>query len=116
MTEEELRQIRQRCERALEGPWQVRFSKPRGTIVMQVQKHTRPMVIASRADFYSEGCEAPTDEEGYFVADARAGLSPQLLATAEFIAHSRQDVEALLAEIDTLRKALSEVRGQRAEE
>ena len=104
MTEGELRAIRERCERALEGPWQVRFSKPRGTIVMQVQKHTRPMVIASRADFYPEGCEAPTDEEGYVVADERAGLSAQRLATAEFIAHSRQDVEALLAEIDSLRK------------
>jgi len=110
MTEEELREVRERCERALEGPWQVRFSKPRGTIVMQVQKHPRPMVIVARADFYPAGSEAPTDEEGFVVADEHAGLSAQRLLTAEFIAHARQDVQALLAEIDSLRKAVAAVK------
>ena len=107
MTEEELRAVRERCERALEGPWQVRFSRPRGAIVMQVQKHVRPMVIAARADFYPDGGEVPTDEEGYIVADERTGLSAQRLATAEFIAHARQDMQALLAEIASLRQLLA---------
>src|SRR6476661_1436555 len=84
MTEEELKQIRERCDEATEGPW--------GTY--------NGCAIKALAKF--DGWKAPTIAT---VELLRKDYETHIL-NAEFIAHARTDIPKLLDEIEKLREAL----------
>ena len=85
MTDIDLAAIRQRVEKATEGPWNTGFDYERNDPTVITPGH-----IEHTIDY--------TLTEG--------GLEHGK-ADAEFIAHAREDVPALLDEIDRLRKDLS---------
>jgi hypothetical protein len=87
LTADELREIRERCDRSTGGVHRV-FVNPRGT-----------------------GAHVYNDEERELLAvnEKHAGLDhQQCLANAEFFAAARADVGNLLAEVDRLRAELAE--------
>lgn len=85
MNQKELDEIKERCDKATEGPW------------------------------ITGGCSGRmiTTPDGYvgdgFIADVDTKVH------ADFIAHARQDVPALLAEIESLNSRLSEFGTIRAQ-
>jgi hypothetical protein len=53
--------------------------------------------------------DSPADEFGIRVGDVHFGYGPQTAAEREFIAHAREDVPALLSEIDRQRAELARI-------
>ena len=88
MTDLDLAAIRQRVEKATEGPWNTGFDYEKND----------PIVLAPG---YIEHTIDYTLTEG--------GLEHGK-ADAEFIAHAREDIPALLAEIDRLNATIQRVR------
>lgn len=84
MTDRELEQIRLRCEAASPGPWRASI---------EGRDHQSGSSFIMRG----EGASRLDDIE----------LSGATDADYDFIAHSRQDIPKLLAEIDRLRRLLS---------
>jgi hypothetical protein len=78
MTGEELAAIRERAESATQGPWE-QPAYPVGDMVYRLTDRSPDGLIAK--------CERPTD--------------------ADFIAHARTDIPALLAELDRLRLVMA---------
>lgn len=113
MTDAELQAIRERCDRATSGPWDITVlwssvggrlrEQPECQVHQSLVEYEIPRNIACRrftgqsADFGSD--EPPRDE-------GEVGLRPE---DAAFIAHARADVPALLAEVDRLREMLRSV-------
>src|SRR5690606_2755660 len=87
MKPEELEAIRKRAEAATPGPWDVDI----------------PMDVCGECEN-----EYEIVESSVFLAPIVAEL--KIGANAEFIAHAREDVPKLLAEIDRLRNELTEAR------
>jgi hypothetical protein len=84
VTDEELRAIKERCEKATPGPWE-----------------------------WSDGtCDDEDGERhGYRCGPMWVDVCDQLavpVVDAEFIAHAREDVPALLAEVERLRRPTAE--------
>ncbi len=80
MTDADLKAIRERVEAATKGPWRQEYG-------------------------YNNGGMATGF---FFIPEHSAGKSVEMLADdAAFIAHAREDVPALLAEVDRLRAALA---------
>jgi hypothetical protein len=96
MTPEELAAIRQRCEKATAGPWLIGGPYPGASVCVQVDSgsgwpHPEPPVW---------DCIATLD-------DRREGEpNPLAQSDADFIAHARTDIPALLDEIDGLKIAM----------
>ena len=88
MTDLDLAAIRQRVEKATEGPWYTGFD---------YEKHD-PTVIAP--GYIEHTIDYPLDEVG--LENGKAD--------AEFIAHAREDIPALLAEIERLNATIQRVR------
>ena len=98
MTNEQLAAIKARCEKATPGPWEVRSIEP-------------------------EEFDAVSDDTFYIMADKwevasittyERVIEPDWQrdddeADADFIAHAREDIPALLAEVERLRVALERV-------
>lgn len=90
----DIAQIRARADAATRGPWHVELTAE--TYI------DRP----SRYPIYSEVRHVVEVAEGdTYVAQTKRG-NEQARADAEFIAHAREDVAVLLAEIERLRAAL----------
>ena len=87
MSEQELAAIRARAEAATDGPWQQSMDiTGRLMVVVNLTPHQfREIIIAVSSD------NSPRDED------------------LDFIAHAREDVPALLAEVERLREALAVV-------
>ena len=81
MTNDELSAIRERAVAATPGPWEM---QPIGRSSFGYELRQRDSLSVL---LYTEGCYVPKQEE----------------ANALFIAHAREDVPALLAEVDRLR-------------
>lgn len=91
MTNEELRQIRERAEKATAGPWEVGAEVDgvyagMNTVVRATKPHTR---WATRI---------------VSVGQTRKHIKEDSEANAEFIAHAREDIPKLLAEIERYRE------------
>lgn len=100
MTAERIAQIRARADAATRGPWHVQLTAE--TYI------DRP----SRYPIYSEVRGVVDVAEGdTYVAQTKRG-NEQARADAEFIAHAREDVAVLLAEIERLRAALVEATAE----
>jgi len=89
MTDEQLREIRERCEKATPGEWGWRYSKGQVTEVVCSDSKT-PIISWMGFD------------------DAFRPIKIHK-ANADFIAHARQDVPAMLAEIDRLKIRIAEL-------
>jgi hypothetical protein len=88
LTDEQLAEIRERAEAATAGPWYC------GT---EYEQSKRGNYVASKAT-------------GGIVAAEQDGTDCELEThDAEFIAHAREDVPDLLAEIERLRDALEDI-------
>jgi hypothetical protein len=86
----DLQAIRKRAEAATEGPWQAhKYSVS--------SEHTKSENYAGEID---DICSL---NDGEYIENYNAE------ADAEFIAHARQDVPALIAEVERLREALEEI-------
>ena len=87
LTDEELQAIKDRCAAATRGPWRS---------YIEGRDHT------SGSDFImtGEGSDRGEDIE----------LSSATKADQDFIAHARQDVPRLLAEVERLRRQLGETQ------
>lgn len=91
MTDERIAQIRARADAATRGPWHVELTAE--TYI------DRP----SRYPIYSEVRGIVDVAEGdTYVAQTKRG-NEQARDDAEFIAHAREDVATLLAEVERLR-------------
>jgi hypothetical protein len=89
MTDEELDAIRARCQAASRAPW-VSFAEGRDH--------------ESGDSFIMIGDGQDREADMYISRDAK----PASIEDQDFIAHARQDVPALLAEVDRLRRGLSD--------
>jgi hypothetical protein len=89
VTPDQLAAIRERCEAALEGPWMVDADNPQ--IVMAPDN-------------------PPSTFDGFLIARIISPDAAQVDADADFIAHARDDVPALLAEVERLRAVVDAVR------
>ncbi|WP_162142497.1 ead/Ea22-like family protein [Aneurinibacillus terranovensis] len=79
MTEQELKEIRDRLAAATPGPWR----------------------IPSKCDEYSYYlCDEEWDDFGHIIVDRN---------DAEFIAHAPEDIRRLLDEVERVRSALSDI-------
>lgn len=85
MTPERLEAIRQRVEKATQGPWNFEGNKWQDGYVIY-----SPI----KRGFHNNGGEVAEVDDSYEPSDA------------EFIAHAREDVPALLAEVERLRSAI----------
>ena len=90
LTEQELADIRARCEAATGGPW--RF-------VEEGRDNT------SGDSFIMTGPPRGRNGDLYLTTDKRDGSH----ADYEFIAHARQDIPRLLDEVERLRKLVAEL-------
>ena len=90
MTTEQLDVIRERCEMATPGPW-----------IVTGKEHY--MKIETRAE------TDPFRKHGRLIVREFGIASPCTIgqSNADFVAHSRTDIPALLNEIDRLRKLIS---------
>ena len=86
LSSDELDAIRERAERATPGPWQA-------SVVAQVHPSGRPAVASCHMQI-SEGGRSPLYD---------------FKANAAFIAHAREDIPRLLADLDAARRALREI-------
>lgn len=93
MTDQELRAIRERERKATKGPWEVSVPWNKKDRAYVVHHDTE----FKDADVFSQG--------GSLSAGGHARLED-----AVFTAHARQDIPALLAEVDRLRAELAAVK------
>lgn len=94
MTASEIRAIRERAEKASPAPW---------------RRELVPTTIGSChkiGPFPSNMRDRLTHLCLYVDGSPRTAVAEELAANADFIAHAREDVPALLAEVERLRKAL----------
>lgn len=100
MTSEQLAEIEIRCDAATPGPW----AREGSSVVTRFPSH---QMTGKRVFYYSDGSAA-----GQYMGICRGALScpywEQELADLDFIAHARDDVVALLAEIAKLRDELAQ--------
>jgi len=98
LTPERLREIKERCERATPGPWTSLSDDGRGLRTMNIKVVGRsPMMLVAQTAIGTTGGKIYDNGE-----DGRYD-------NAEFIAHAREDVPALVEEVDRLRLALEEL-------
>jgi hypothetical protein len=118
----ELLAIRDRCEKATAGPWtwgdsrrseEDRAQDEAAGIDVDAGKETyeRSWLHTYETEFVVLGCESADILEEQDPGDYRP--SPD---DADFIAHARMDVPALLAWVDHLRLAIAEHHSQRADD
>jgi len=106
LTDDRLDAIRARIEAATPGPWEATEGDLEGK---PASEYVRTLLANREADGTSTGelhlalAANPIDpERGGTVVPALTGDGPQARANAEFIAHAREDVPALLAEVERL--------------
>lgn len=91
LTDEELTAIRERCEKATSGPWELEGSA----------------VISEHAESY---CWNGASNDVCLLNDGGEYISnTNSESDADFIAHARDDVPRLFAEVERLRKALGNI-------
>ena len=112
MTNTELQAIQKRCERALPGPWKWE-GKCRATRIGTVMFHE---LVSTKLPYYVLGVEYNEDEGYPYITIpwkyGSVGKNVSRYHNKDFIAHAREDIPALLAEVDRLRGLLAE-RGKR---
>lgn len=104
MTDQELQAIKQRAAMATTGPWMVEAGDYSG----------RDWLIGVVAVYLGASCQ---DDKCYSVTtrDVHASeLSGDARTDAEFIAHARTDIAALIAEVERLRLLLDVCEAQEA--
>lgn len=89
MTEEELKAIKDRADKASAGPWTCGIPDDEGQIWVDVGDRE-----AATRRFYWHDMEMATGKDLY---------------NAEFIAHAREDVPALIAEVERLNEYVREL-------
>lgn len=97
LTDDELREIRERCEAASAGPWEYHVgSDPVRQYIAQACQNNGPrwLVALMMTSDLDEDCREVASVNG------------------PFIAHARTDVPALLAEVDRLREAVRQAIDQ----
>lgn len=104
LSDERIAEIRQRAEKATKGPWTVGNDEVIGLGIEQTSRgsFTYEAQLARVLDLF--------DREDENVGRRHLGSQE---ADAQFIAHAREDVPALLAEVERLR---AELNGMRARE
>lgn len=100
MTDEELDAIEARASAAIEGPWRCEYDENVSQVEIRPVNET---IVVNGVRMHMDGVYTIIAETGQWSDDE--ATSP----TAEFIAHARTDVPALIAE---LREMLREVRGK----
>lgn len=102
LTDEQVEEIRTRCEKATPGPWKNdgpdRFSSDEPWVHV-VDGPTIDTLILARLP-----CEFPDNR----AHDERLGLCGNASNNAEFVAHARTDIPALLADRKEMQKLLRE--------
>lgn len=99
MTDAEKDAIRQRVEKATKGPWRKATREEAAWWYGPV--FTEDCVIVSKPE---EMAVAATNDDGI--------LTDQEIANAEFIAHARQDVPALLAALEASEQRVKALEAQ----
>ncbi len=110
MTEKELSEIEQRCHATPEGPWLVELTDHDNFFVA---KHVETTAAINRK-FYPQEVAQRTrefdvlDKHGYVIYNREmvCDVSDGTIAKLNFIAHSREDVPNLIAEVRELRAKL----------
>ena len=97
MTDKEVEEIRARCDKATEGPWKTHLVDDT-SIVTEDGTDVCTTCDSSQAE----------REDGYNVEYER------MEADADFIAHARTDIPALLAEVTRLTAVEAELRAELA--
>ena len=99
MTDEQLQAIKERCNKATRGPWEkyAEYNNRYFTIYSGKLPLYDPVVLAAFIE------EEDDDFQCYGVLGAE---------DADFIAHSREDVPALLSEIDILNEMVDILTGE----
>lgn len=109
MTQQRLDEIRARCDKATRGPWI--YDKRVGCVaVYHGEKACCIDETEGRRLFYADGF-LEKEADGY----TRWKTNPADCTNAAFIAHARQDIPALLAEVERLRAEVERFRAKRNE-
>ncbi|WP_232696123.1 hypothetical protein [Brevibacillus daliensis] len=95
LTREDLEAIRERAEKATLGPWEWSDGD----------------YINNNGDFRTSAGEPICHFGGHYGYETFTGMEPELV-DIEFIAHSREDIPNLLAEIDRLNNRWDDLRGE----
>jgi hypothetical protein len=112
LTQEQLQAIEERAAAATEGPWVVvpdRYSDD------AEREHCQGITAPPGPQEMEAGREYDLPPSGRDIVITDSGYYPPLKADAAFIAHARQDVPALVAEVRRLRKALEDLEWQQRE-
>ena len=104
LTDEDLKEIRERAEKATDGPWQWEPVHPREPEEVLYQ-HVRAGATAVCETSHFEHFLAPTAEDEDAFIRGRKGKSEE----THFIAHARTDIPRLLDEVERLRAELAPV-------
>lgn len=103
MKEEELKQIKARVEAATPGPWVLHTDSSRPDVCAGITD-SAGNYSGPKSGFMGEGHLFEFDKYG-----PSWGQEYDNCADAEFVAHARQDVPALIAEVERLRAELNEL-------
>lgn len=104
ITDEQLAEIKARCEAATEGPWEY---DERVRVAAVYSGERRNCFLDWEPNDWLSYYKFPVSAYGEELTDE------QRLATMRFIAHAREDIPALLAEVDRLRAENEVLRIQR---
>lgn len=106
MNEDELAAIEARANAATEGPWEWANEEDASRMCLEA-----PYKLSDGSLIRHDIISTVLNSGGYDSYDAELEIEPQ---DAEFIAHSRQDIPALIAEVRRLRELIMLVaRSQR---
>jgi len=105
MTDERLKEIQERLDKATPGPWE-RAVAPRADDALSKAEWQERLLLNSDEPLHV--VTAKGDARYAYLVPAITGDGPQSRADADFIAHAREDITLLLAENAQLRAELVE--------
>ena len=92
MTEKELQKIKERCEKATPGPWKALNIPYNGYDDPEIVTKDGTYICQTTYDMQSQSEKHNVDED------------------MEFIAHAREDIPKLIAEVEKLKKKVKQLR------
>ena len=109
-----LAEMRERCEKATKGPWGAVKYNP--NIIAPEAEVDKPIGYAIDQRRDSEFCQYVASTHGADSEFEHRLTRLKALENADFIAHSRTDIPALLDEVERLLGVFDEIEGMEGEE
>lgn len=115
MTEERIAEIKARCEAATKGPWEI-WDGPGwcgGGSDLSIgagEQWLADMEIRDGNNYHERVAHGDCAVSGCTICSMNDEISREQKANAEFIIHSRDDIPALLAEVEACHQEIADIR------